>query len=139
MSKSSIHVDIDPEAMPNYGVGPIHINWPSSEDDIDQLVRFIYGNQGNLFVEDAVLFQWGNTYRISRGEPWERIRGSWETEPERIMACLTSNDIDAIVEALEDHADRMTEQQHATADYTPDDLRTARIRRESVLRALGRS
>jgi hypothetical protein len=135
---STLRVNIDPSAMPNYR-GSAHLEWPISDNDIDDLVRFIYGNQGNLFVEDAALFAGEGRYVIRRPDAWQRIRASWEpVEGEVLSVNLTESEIDTIVAGLNAAAERMVEQQEATHDYSDDDFRKADVARGRVLRALKR-
>lgn len=144
---------IDRQAMPNYTnwSHELLLLWQGSDDD---LVRFVYGNQGPLFAEDAVVFK---TWTPERGDHLyirrdvgDRIRGSWEasktttTTPIHQTAPtvtttsyqLTDEDVATIETALEDMAERMAEQQRATSDYTPNELRDAQRRRNLVRFAL---
>jgi hypothetical protein len=62
------------------GPDTIKMDWPGSVDD---LIQFIYGNQGLLFVEDAQLFKgWTESELLIAAEGTRsqrlRIRGSWE-------------------------------------------------------------
>jgi hypothetical protein len=133
----AVRVHIDPAAMPNYHQGgDMYFEWPNNLDD---LVRFIQGNQGPLFAEDAALFVSGDRYVIRRDVPevWRRVRASWEDGP-NVLVALSAEMIQTIIVGLEDSADRMEAQQSITHDYTDDEILSASRRRQDVLHAIGR-
>lgn len=84
MTESKITVEIMPSAgiVPPYQHSSIIMEWYMSLDD---LIRFIYGNQGGLFSEAAQLFKgWTEGQFLIAAEGTRsqrlRIRGSWEEE-----------------------------------------------------------
>lgn len=106
-----IYFDI--EAIPEFiqRSAPSYFVWSGSDDE---LVRFVYANQGPLFVEDAVVFK---TWSSERGEHFyirrdvgERIRGSWETDDctgiraaaQRVIDSWEKGDLAAAVRGLDD-------------------------------------
>lgn len=133
-------VRIEPQAMPNMGGSQWqqYLLWPG---DLDDLVRFIYANQGPLFAEDAVLFDYNGELILKR-DPGLRIRASWEIElpdppSERSHAVILNDEqIAALDTMIEDDAERMYAQQRATNDYTINDLRRAMNLRDSIRTAL---
>lgn len=129
-----MRIQIDSEATPVRPGRNIPLNWwmewPKGPEDLDDLVRFIYANQGNLFVEDAVLFRHSldGSLRIRRDDIYERVRGSWE-QTEAIFYNLDPMMVDTIVESLQEQEDGQRD------DLVVNTTRANRIR---VLRALGR-
>jgi len=81
MTTQHIHVSVN--AAPTHEtLADSGLEWSGTLDD---LVRFVYANQGTLFVEDAVPYRYGNNHLTvaSQGEYHHgehRVYGTWEHE-----------------------------------------------------------